>query len=89
MSKVRIELNLAGINALMKSAEIEAALQDAGEAVASAAGADFETRTHKANWVSITNVYPASKDAARANYKDNVLVKAVGIVGLPTKKPRL
>ena len=90
MSKVRIVLNLAGINELMKSPEIEAALQEAGEAVASAAGgmagAKFGARTHKANWVSITNVYPDEKKAASANYRDNTLLHAVGDVGLPTRK---
>ena len=94
MSKVKIELNLAGINELMKSAEIEAALQDAGEAVAQSAGgmsggAKYAARTHKAGWVSITNVYPDDAKAARANYADNTLLHGVGDVGLPTKKPRL
>lgn len=94
MSKVRIELNLAGINELMKSAEIQAALQEAGEAVAQAAGglsggAKYAAQTHTADWVAITNVYPDDAEAARANYKDNVLLKGVGQAGLPTKKPRL
>lgn len=91
MSKVRIELNLQGINDLMKSTEIQGALQEAGEAVAAeasgmAGGEPFETRTHQANWVAITNVYPASRQAAKANYEDNVLLKAIGYVGLPTTK---
>lgn len=91
MSKVKIELNLAGINAMMKSAEIQAALQSAGEAVAQNAGglsggAKYGARTHTANWVAITNVYPEDAEAARANYKDNTLLKGVGAAGLPTSK---
>ena len=91
MSKVKIELNLAGINEMMKSPEIQAALQEAGEAVAGAAGgmsggAKYGARTHLANWVAITNVYPDDAEAARANRKDNTLLHAVGDVGLPTRK---
>lgn len=91
MSKVRVELNLAGINDLMKSAEIQVHLQAAGEAVAAQAsatsdGADYSARTHLANWVAITNVYPDSKEAAKRNFEGNTLLKAVGAVGLPLSK---
>ena len=91
MSSVEIELNLEGINELMKSPQIQSALQSAGEAVAAAAsgmakGEPFEASTHLANWVAITNVWPASRKAAKANYDDNVLLKGVGSVGLPTSK---
>ena len=90
MSSIKVELNLRGINEMMMSPEIEAALQQAGEAVArraeGMAGEKFGARTHKANWVSITNVYPDDKKAASANYEDNTLLHAVGDVGLPTKK---
>lgn len=91
MSKTKIELKLAGINAMMKSPEIQAALQSAGEAVAQNAGglsggAKYGARTHTANWVAITNVYPEDTEAARANYKDNTLLKGVGQAGLPTSK---
>lgn len=89
--KVRIELNLVGINAMMKSPEIQAAVQTAGEAVAAAAsgmahGEPFEAQTHLANWIAVTNVWPASRAAAQANFDDNVLLKAIGTAGLPTSK---
>ena len=96
---MRIELNLAGINALMKSAEIKGALTDAGEAVARAAEnvaasygakkAEFGIRTHEGDYAGLTNVYPDSREAAQANYKNNALLYAIGAAGLPTKKPRL
>ncbi len=91
MSKVRVELNLPGVNALMKGQEIQAALQAAGEAVAAAAGAAasgaaFGARTHTASWVAITNVYPESREALRANIRDNVLLKALGSAGLKLTK---
>ena len=91
MSKIEIKLNLAGVNELMKSPEIQAACQAAGEAVAAAAsgmagGEPFEAQTHLANWIAITNVWPASRKAAKANFEDNTLLKAVGSAGLPTAK---
>ena len=91
MSKVRIELNLPGVNEMMKSPEIQAALTEAGHAVAAqasgmAGGEPFGVNTHLASWVAITNVYPDSQKAAHANFSDNVLLKAVGSVGLPTTK---
>lgn len=89
--KVKIELNLAGVNEMMKSPEIQASLQAAGEAVAQSAsgmarGEPYGVRTHLASWVAITNVYPDSEAASEANIKDNTLLMAVGSVGLPTRK---
>ena len=89
MSKVKVEINLPGINAMMKSPPIASALQNAGNAVARAAGEGFDARTHQASWVAIANVYADTKEAKKANRDDNVLLKAVGAVGLPTTKPRL
>lgn len=90
MSNVRIELNLAGINEMMKSPEIQASLQAAGEAVAASAsaasGEEYGVRTHLASWVAITNIYPDSAAAAADNLDNNTLLKAVGAVGLPTAK---
>ena len=91
MSKVEIKLNLVGINAMMKSPEIQSAVQAAGEAVAAAAsgmahGEPFEAQTHLANWIAVTNVWPASRKAAQANFDDNVLLKALGSAGLPMSK---
>lgn len=84
--KVKFELNLAGLNELMKSAEMQAQLEDAGRAVANAAGSDYGTRVHQASFVAIANVYPQSKDAAQKNYKDNTLLKALGSAGLSMTK---
>ena len=90
---------MAGFRELYKSTEIKEALTEAGEAVAreaerldkSVGGKDplFATRTHEADRMAITNVFPANAEAARANYNDNTLLQAVGTLGLPTKKPRL
>ena len=82
MSKVRIVLNLPGINEVMKSKAIQETLQQAGEKVAGQAtamdGTEYAATTHLANWIAVTNVFPNSKDAAHANFKNNTLLKALG-----------
>lgn len=96
MSKVKIELNLAGFRELYKSTEIKKALDDAGaevegwaEQMSELEDAVYGHRTHEADRMAITNVYPENKSAAMENRHHNVLLKAVGAAGLPTKKPRL
>lgn len=86
MAKVEVELNLPGLNELMKSSEMQAALNDAGSAVARAAGNDYACDSDVLNWIAIVNVFPNSKAAAHENFKDNTLLKAVGAVGLPMSK---
>lgn len=76
------ELNLPGLNELMKSAEMQAVLTQAGNAVASAAGSDYGVRTHVASFVAIANVYPNSAKAAKDNFENNTLVKSLGAAGL-------
>ena len=83
LMSLKFELNLAGLNELMKSNEMKSALLEAGQAVARAAGPDYAAEVHTASFVAISNVYPNSKEAARENYKENTLLKAVSAVGLP------
>ena len=83
MSKnVEFELNLAGLNELMKSGEMEEHLRIAGQAVANAAGEGFGVRVWQHPFVAIANIYPDSKEAAKKNHEENALVKALGSVGL-------
>ena len=85
-SKVKFELNLAGLNEIMKSSEMQSVLQSAGDAVARNAGADYGTRVHVANYVAIANVFPNSKQAAIENAGSNVLLKSLSSVGLSLHK---
>ena len=86
MGNVKFELNLQGLNELMKSPEMQSALLDAGNAVANNAGGDYAAEVHTASWIAISNVYPDSKRAAHENYKENTLLKALGATGLPMRK---
>lgn len=84
--KMKFELNLAGLNELMKSEKMESCLMEAGRAVATASGVGYESDVHKASFVSIANVYPATKEAARKNRKENTLLKGLGSSGLSMNK---
>lgn len=84
--KVEVKLNLKGINEVMKSAGIKSACEAAGQAVAMAAGSDYGTRSGTINYIAYCNVYPDSKRAAKENYKENSILKAVSAVGLPLTK---
>lgn len=86
MANVEFELNIGGLQEIMKSGEMQSALSKAGAAVANAAGGDFGYRVHTASFVALCNVYPESKEAAKKNYKTNALLKAAGSVGLPMSK---
>lgn len=83
MSKnVEFELNLPGLNELMKSGEMETCLRTAGQAVAHSAGSGFNCRVWQHPFVAICNVYPDTREAAIKNAKENALVKALGSAGL-------
>ena len=86
MGKVKFELNLPGLNTLMKSGEMQAQLQAAGEAVAGVADGNYGVRVHEASFVAIANVYPEDAESNRKNMKNNELIKAIGAVGLPMSK---
>ena len=83
--KVEFKLDINGLRELMKSAEMQGALEEAGQSVASAAGGDYGHRVHVASYVAICNVYPDTKEAAKDNYENNTLEKALGSAGLPRR----
>lgn len=83
MGKMRFELNLPGLNALMKSAEMQGALEANAQNVASIADGNYNTAVHTLNYFSQVNVYPADRESAIKNARNNELLKAVGAAGLP------
>lgn len=86
MGNVRFELNLPGLNELMKSAPMQDALLAAGNAVANAAGPEYAAEVHTANFIAISNVYPNSREAAHDNFEHNTLLTAIGSSGLRMSK---
>lgn len=86
MSKVKVKLNLKGINEVMKSPEVRAACEEAARAVGNASGIDTDVQSGTINFIAYANVYPASKEAAKENYDNNSILKAVSAVGLKLTK---
>lgn len=85
-NKIKVKLNMPGLNELMKGPEMQSHLQNAADAVARFAGADYGTRVHVASFVAIANVFPNSKEAAIENSSGNVLLKSLSGVGLSLHK---
>ena len=85
-NKVEVKLNLQGINEVMKSPEIQSACEEAGRAVAQAAGSEYGTSSGTINYIAYCNVYPDSEDAAKENFEENSILKAVSAVGLKMTK---
>ena len=81
MSKVKVELNLRGINELMRGPAMQAVLQQAGEKVAAQAAAmdsaEYAAQTYQIRWIAVTNVFPDSADAAHKNFERNTLLKVI------------
>ena len=86
MGKVKVELNLKGINEVMKSPQIMAACEAAGRAVASAAGSEYGTSSGTIKYIAYCNVFPDSKKAAKDNHDNNTILKAVSSAGLSMRK---
>ena len=89
MSKIKFKLNINGLRQLMKSADMRQAVNAVGVSVENKArvisgGENFTHDTKILDFVAITTVYPDSKSAASAVYRDNILEKSLS--GLPRKK---
>ena len=78
MSKVEIELDHDGMNALLHSPEIQAELMRHGKAIQSRAGANFKAVAVNMPSRSIVRVSAANADGVRDNLNNNTLLKAVG-----------
>ena len=89
MNKVDFELDIQGLQELMKSSEMQQILNETGASVAEKAslmtgGEMFDHKVRTINYVAIGTVFPQSETAARASYQDNVLEKSLD--GLPRTK---
>lgn len=77
--RIRFKLNLAGLNQLMKSGEMQAVLNSAAGQIAGAAGDGYEVETaHPISFVAIASVRAATYEARKENSENNTLLKAAG-----------
>lgn len=72
------KLDLAGLNQLMKSAEMQSILSQAGGRVASNAGKGYSHQGYVINWIAVENIFPVTKEAAYENAEKHTLLKALG-----------
>lgn len=81
--KVKFELDLAGLNQLMKSNEMQTVLNSAAAQIAAAAGDGYEIEAaHPIGFIGIASVRAATYKARRDNNKNDTLLKALGSVKL-------
>ena len=83
MSKANFELNLPGLNQLMKGPEMQTILQEKGNEVASRAKSmcpkgEYETRTVTGRWIATTFVSAENREAIQDGFEKNTLLKALG-----------
>ena len=86
MSNVEFELNLKGLNDLMKSDGMQEYLQDAAAQVANNAGHGYGYDVKIASYEAIAKIYPHDSESARDNSENNTLLKSLQAVGLPLTK---
>lgn len=77
MSKVRIELNSAGIREMLRSAEMQALLNEKAEAIADKAGNGYEHDTHMMPGRVIASAYTGTAEAYRDNMDNNTLLRSL------------
>lgn len=81
MSKVKFELDLGGLNDLMKSGEMQTILNTAASAIAAAAGDGYEAVPAKTiNFIAIAKVRATTFKARLDNNRNKTLQKAAGSV---------
>ena len=75
--RLRVELNRAGVGALLKSPELEALLRERAGEIAGRCGAGYETDTAHMGTRVIASVYTGTEDAARDNAENNTILRAL------------
>lgn len=87
MSKLKIELDSAGIQALLKSQEIVDVLQAQADNIRAQLGDQYQTSQHIGKTRANVSVYTEDPDALQDNTTNNTMLKAMG-VKMPSSAPR-
>lgn len=78
MSKVRFELNRAGVRELMQSPEMVSVCTQYANAVRARAGDGYEVSSYVGKNRANASVIATTYEARRDNYENNTLLKALG-----------
>jgi len=78
MSKVKFELNRAGVRELLRSAEAASICRTYAEGVRSRAGEGYEVTTYSGRNRANASVHAETYEARKDNYDNNTLLKALG-----------
>ena len=78
MSKVKFELNRAGVRALLKSGEMANICKEHADRVRGAAGDGYEVTTYTGRNRVNASVHAETYEARKDNYENNTLLKALG-----------
>lgn len=79
MGNVTVKVNYRGVGELLNSDWAAKCCQEVAARAASRAGEGYAAaEPHKTGQRVAVNIYPATKEAAGDNYKNNTLLKAVG-----------
>lgn len=73
-----VQINLAGLNVLMRSEPAQRIVDREGERMARAAGPDFRYRASPHRWVARGYVEPANARGRRQEAREKRLARAVG-----------
>lgn len=77
MSKVRIELNRAGVRELLRSQEMAAGLEGLAAGIASRCGEGYGYDTKLMPTRVIASVYPETPEAVRDNSQNNTILRSL------------
>ena len=77
MSKVKIELNSAGIRELLRSEEMQALLEEHAAAIAGRCGAGYSYDGHMTGGRAVASAYAETPEAIQDNLDNNTLLRAL------------
>jgi len=78
MSKIKLELNRAGVRELLRSQAAMTVCKEYADRIQSRAGDGYEVTTYVGTNRVNASVYAATPEARRDNYENNTLLKARG-----------
>lgn len=77
MSKVRIELNSAGIREMLRSAEMQAVLDEHAARIAERCGTGYSSDTHLTGGRAVASAFAETGEALRDNLENNTLLRSL------------